>query len=681
MGYRIILKLNRKFSFRKYGFYIGYVIVLVLLVIVVYRQDLWLLYNEAVANESHSHILLVPFFTVFLLYLKRDVVKSMVLLNKSKNEDSLFGSLFGLVIIIMALCLYWYGSHKFNFLEYHVLSLPILFIGVTLFLFNQEATIILVYPLLFLLFLLPPPLRLVYIVGGKLANINTYLSFVVLKAFRLPVVLSYDYGPPSLILESLIKIQTAFTIDEPCSGIYTLMSFVLFASFLIMISKTSIPRKVLLFIMGFIIFDVLNVLRIILIIFVAHFYNVQFAMSLFHVFAGFFLIFIGMMITFFISDRLLDINFVIDGPSLDCPQCSVYEGKKGSFCLDCGSYLDDSDIIFDKIFLGKMLSLVIFCVVAVVSINVPALTTASSDVGIGSIMSMENATNVLPEVDDYKLLYLYRDVEYERVANQDASLVYAYHPRRIPSNRSSVFVTVGVADTISNLHSWEVCLITLQTSQGRQPLVEVLEERDVILRSDTSKEARYIVFLNEDQMIQNILYWYEKAAFSYGLTLRQKYVRISLIIFQDNADSFSEVEDELFEVGREITAFWEPIKRQSLISLGVPALQLSLIILAVSAVVIRTMKYAKEYSLRTTNQILFQRIGSEEDKGILLSVQNMGGATFQVKDIRDAVFEDSGQELSLEGVYDYLSRFEKYGLLQKKVLDIDNSPKIFWKLY
>ncbi|MGD2066541.1 MAG: hypothetical protein PVI43_05165 [Candidatus Bathyarchaeota archaeon] len=125
----------------------------------------------------------------------------------------------------------------------------------------------------------------------------------------------------------------------------------------------------------------------------------------------------------------------------------------------------------------KVFALVIGLVIVTSTMHAPTFAFAK---GLTfSNPEVDESTEVFPEFPGYQFKFLYRDVEYEKLAKQDASLLYAYVP--LNTSTPTVYVDVGIADSLTNLHNWEACYFTVQTSQGNQPLVSVLDSRDIQL--------------------------------------------------------------------------------------------------------------------------------------------------------------------------------------------------------
>ncbi|MEM3442070.1 MAG: archaeosortase/exosortase family protein, partial [Candidatus Bathyarchaeia archaeon] len=132
---------------------------IILLVILVYWQDLVIVANEALNSEALSHVVLVPFFVGFIFYQKKDLFAASLIVEglQKKSYIKFVDELMGLSLCLIALLIYWYGSYTFHPLAYHMLSLPIFISGVILILFNLKTLRIMLPSILLLLFLVPIP--------------------------------------------------------------------------------------------------------------------------------------------------------------------------------------------------------------------------------------------------------------------------------------------------------------------------------------------------------------------------------------------------------------------------------------------------------------------------------------------------------------------------------------------
>nr|MDO8133500.1 exosortase/archaeosortase family protein [Candidatus Njordarchaeum guaymaensis] len=264
---------------RKSGFTIVSIFLIILTVLILYWQDLSILANEALQNEATNHIILVPFLAAFLIYRRKELSKALLSAEKLKRKSSLvsFGEITGIAVCLSAFLLYWYGSYTFYPIEFHVASLVLFLIGITLTLFNLKTLTALIFPILFLIFLAPPPSIITSSAGGILGNFNAQDSFTVLKTLGIPVGLSSEYGSPIIVLNSS-STPIQFTVDQACSGIYSLIAFAMFAAFLVLVVRGSIIKKIALVLIGFLMLPVINISRISLIVFIAYRFGEDIAM-------------------------------------------------------------------------------------------------------------------------------------------------------------------------------------------------------------------------------------------------------------------------------------------------------------------------------------------------------------------------------------------------------------------
>jgi len=278
---------------------------------------------------------------------------------------------------------------------------------------------------------------------------------------------------------------------------------------------------------------------------------------------------------------------------------------------------------------------------------------------------------------DYRLQFLYRDARYERAAGQDASLVYAY----LPQNGSTlpVYVIVGVANSISNLHNWEVSLIAWQVSQGLPPLVSLLESGDVQLTENPRIIAHYLVFQHPSNYTYVALYWYQRAMFKTGLTVEPRYVRINLLILTTNPNDSPKLIEKLQTIGQSIAVYWEPLKRQSLVSLGIPLLQ-SLLVLTIAFIIFTgATKYTIEQRRKNNNLKIFKNHASQKEKNVLQTIKNATNeTTFQA--IISALEKNTMKAIRPNELTEILKHLEDYGIVKKDVINVEDQPTLIWKV-
>jgi exosortase len=666
---------------KTYYQYIISAALLILLVLIVYGRDLGILLNEAIQSEALSYTILVPFFLGIILYPKRNVVKASLALEKyqQKTKTKYVDELVGVILCLVAFLMYWYGSYTFYPLEYHILSIPIFVMGTTLILFSMKALIALIFPILFLLFLVPIPTEFLYAGGSVLANFDTQISYVLLKALNIPVVLNTSYGSPAIELTSSAGNPANFSIGLPCSGVYSLLAFAMFAAFLAFVISGPLLKKGLTFVLGFLVFGIINIFRISSIITIAYWGGEEVAMLIYHTIAGVLFIVIGMLFVLFISEKLWKIQVLPAPPAQQsCSKCETSTRNLENFCANCGRFLNPVRTKISQKFWMKTFMLLLACSIVVLSLNAPTFAVAQGPLGVATNANWQNATGIFPQIPNYSLGFLYRDTQYEQIAQQDASLLYAY----MNKSRQTVYVDVGVSSSLSNLHNWEVCLISLQTSEGQYPLVTLLDSRDIQLLQGVPIIARYLTFTRPDNLTQITLYWYEQAPFNTGVTVEQKYVRISLLILTNNATDYQRWENELLPIGQTVAEYWEPLKSQSLISLGVPAQQALLGFSIIAVAFMKTAQYSNDRRKKTNNQHIFNNFASEEDRITLQTIQDLTTTHkrhLEMRDIAEAIKEKTGKRTKFEKLFATLTRLEEYGFVKRDIISTQNQPKLVWK--
>ena len=652
-------------------------------IFIVYHNDFNILLNEALNNEAYTHTLLTPILAGFLVYTKMDMVKAQTALQRPNKRYStqLIDDLIGATLCLISFLIYWYGSRTFYPLEYHILSLPILVAGITLIALGLKALLTLLFPILFLIFLAPPPMEILYYIAGILANVETKIAYRILDGLNMPVELSTAYGPPTIhLLKSLTGEPAGFKIDLPCSGVYTLIGLLMFSSFLALITKASIPRRLSIFAVSLPILEALNIIRIATIVSIAYYMGSEIALNIFHTLTGPILTFIGSLLALTFSERIFKIKIYSKPKENSCQRCEYNRRNNESFCQNCGRFLNLKIRRTTKITLVKATILLMVCSLITITINAPTLAIAQDSIRFETAASRNNSTSIFPEKPGYKVKFLYRDEKYEKIAGQDAALVYAYIP--INSTKPVVFATINVAKSLSNLHSWEVCLITWQTARGRYPLVDVLRSTDVQLSEDLPIVARYLAFKTPQNYTQITLYWFQKANFETGITVEQKYVRINLIILTYKKTATNLFKDELIGLGKTIAYKWKTITTQSMISLGIPTIQILLAVFTSLAVLLKTSQYIYESRTRTRNLKIFRSFASEEDKMLLETIQKISEekGRIELQELKDTLrknekfIKDSELEAGLE-------RLEKYGFIKKDVSSIEGTPRLVWKTY
>ena len=643
----------------------------------VYHQDLIEVGNEATRSELMSYMIAVPFIISYLVYRKRKMLRAVIPFetpNRPKETNNL-STIAGILLFLTSFFLYWYGSYTFTPLEYRLLALPISVAACILILFNIQTLKQLAFPIAFMFLLVPPPDPIIYNLGASLSAISSEATYNILKTFGFPVSLSTGYGIPTILITQQNGTPLSFAIDIACSGIYSLIGFLIFATFIAYIARTKLWKKAAIFITSLSLIYLLNVIRITTIILLGYYYGIKLAMQTFHLLGGWTLIFTGTLIMLTLSEKIFKIQFFTRKmKTAACNYCNENQRNKQHFCLACGKILNPIHIQLSKRDLSKIAALLISASLIsffiVPQMPVFALTQGPAEVIIQSPGGEQVSTQILPEISGYTVRFVYRDETFEEITQQDASLTYAY----IPTDKSEqkIWVTIEIAKTRSVLHRWELCL----------QRVTQLRLRDVQLLQNPPITARYFAFHDiKSNITQVILYWYENALFNTGSNLEQKYVKISLIAFTNNPEDIPNIEDQLLPFGKAIANYWQPIKTWSQIALLISQNGITFIAITVALLAtILSYQVIKNRGEKKSNLQVYNKLALKEEKLILQAAHEASKKEKPTANVIASHYQKlTGKTIDLELLLEKLNEAEKVGLIKRDITSQEDEPILTWK--
>ena len=225
---------------------------------VYYGTFLWLYERYTIPDSDYSHGFLIPFISGYFIW------------KKVKNPESapMAGSKTGLILIVLALLTHvasvW--THVFFTSGFAIL---LFLVGVTLYFFGREFTKSIAFPLAFLFFMFPLPMGAIAAISFPLKLLVSNLAGGALSIFGFPL---YREGAVVYLA------KTTLTIDDPCSGIRSLISLLALGALIAYISHTPVWKKGILFVSAIPIAIFSNVLRVCALILAANFLGPQWAM-------------------------------------------------------------------------------------------------------------------------------------------------------------------------------------------------------------------------------------------------------------------------------------------------------------------------------------------------------------------------------------------------------------------
>jgi len=260
---------------------------IVLVIISYYSTFIWL-YERFIETDSYySHGFLVPLVTVFFIWRKREKLR---VLSPGYSSS-------GLVLVVWALLLnilsIW--THIFFTSGFSILFLAF---GLSLFLFGKEITKEILFPLSFLVFMLPLPLKAVTAFSFPLKMYVTKFSVGLVSKMGIP---AFRQG------FHIYLSNASLTIGNPCSGLRSLISFMALGAIFAYLLKASLGRKIFIFLLAIPIALFSNMARVVALTLAANFWGSKTASpgGFFHDFSGIaiFIFGLGLLILFW---RLLE---------------------------------------------------------------------------------------------------------------------------------------------------------------------------------------------------------------------------------------------------------------------------------------------------------------------------------------------------------------------------------------
>lgn len=642
---------------------------------VLYFQDLSMVFADATLDESSIHLLLIPVLFAYLVYRKRKLLRAVIPLNHNQSAQRKYlTNLNGILLCMTAMILYWYGSYTFTPLEYHILTLPLFAAGLILVLFNYQTLRQLAFPIIFLAFLTPPPIEILYGLGSTLSVISSDAANALVNAVGIPSVISGEYGNPTMIVTRPDKTVIGFTIDIACSGIYSLVGFFICAAFIAYIQRDRPWKKAAVLALGFPLIMLLNIMRIAIISLIGYYCGEQLALQVFHIAGGWILLFLGTLLVLLIAEKM----FKKPQRLQPCQTCSSGIPESSESCPDCGRLLKYQRITIRKTDMIKIATIAI-ALTFLLYIQAPvfALTQGPAKVIIQTPAGEQGNTQILPQIQDYNLTFVYRDTNFEHLAKQDASLVYAY----VGSWKEPIYVTVEVASARAVLHRWETCLITWPQTHGYQPKVTQLDLRDIQIMQNPPIIARYFTFqytrTNETQIV---LYWYETATFTANNTVQRRHVKISLILYSRNVENVTASENQLLPFAVAIADFWQPTKIWTEIALIISTNGLTLsaatMTLLTIAVVYQTYSGWRE---RESTEKLYEKL-HPKDKLLIQAVGTTSGTIGStIRNIAVQLVKLGDGSETATALVENLEKAERAGLVKKEIVSQRDQPAILWK--
>ncbi len=260
--------------------------VLVFLFILLYFQVIIGLVNDWWVDSNYSHGFLVPLVSAYLIWKKKDRLKS---LEKKR-------SYWGFLILLSGLGIYIIGTAGSEYFSARF-SLIIVLFGLIFYLNGKEWAKELLFPVAFLTFMVPIPYVIYYSIAFPMQLFSTKLSYFIL----------HSIGLPSIRQGNIIYLPNySLEVVEACSGLRSLVSLLALGTFFAYVTFKSNLKRFILFLSIFPIAIGANIFRILITAVGAYVVSPKLAEDFLHKLSGL-IVFLISVFSLFILSRIIKI--------------------------------------------------------------------------------------------------------------------------------------------------------------------------------------------------------------------------------------------------------------------------------------------------------------------------------------------------------------------------------------
>ena len=209
----------------------------------------WLFERYDNPDSHYSHGYLIPFISGYLIWLKR---KELVELPRTSSSVGLWLIIAALLVHVVSIWTHTFFTSGFSIL--------VLVLGLCLYLYGTELTKRIAFPIAFLSFMFPLPMRVISAISFPLKMLVANLGTAIMARTGMPIVRE----------GAMIHLTNAsLSVGDPCSGIRSLIALMAMGALYAYLLRGSFARKLLIFLLMIPVAIATNVLRVCTLIFVA----------------------------------------------------------------------------------------------------------------------------------------------------------------------------------------------------------------------------------------------------------------------------------------------------------------------------------------------------------------------------------------------------------------------------
>lgn len=250
---------NKIVPYLKFGLIVG-------LVLLLYYPEISFMVNEWWTKHEYSHGFLIPLISGFVIWKKRDALRSAPIIPDVK----------GFLILLLGLALLIIGYVSFEPFTRRF-SLLITIFGLVYFLLGSRIFKILLFPLGYLIFMIPPPYVLFKSIAVNLRFFSAKVTYLIINSLGIPMI---QQGA-NLDLPNISLLVADF-----CTGILSLISILAIAVFYAYLTQRKLLNRIILVFLSIPIAISGNIFRLVITVCLAYFYGESALSSVIHQFHG-----------------------------------------------------------------------------------------------------------------------------------------------------------------------------------------------------------------------------------------------------------------------------------------------------------------------------------------------------------------------------------------------------------
>lgn len=249
-------------------------IIIWLLTVILYSPVFWDLYRSKWESVDYTHAYFILPISLLIAFLKREKIRELIKATAYSLQLKAYYLSFS--IIIISLLLFIIGWRN-DYIFIQIFSLIPLLLGMTWYLYGFKVTRLLLFPILYLLLLVPPPLGILDGITLPMRYASSVVSAMILKAMNYPIA-----------REGLLLTMGEHEIymGDPCSGFRSLITMFSLGLVYVYFTKGRFLKNLILVLSIIPLALMGNFIRIVALCLITFYFGEKVGQGFFHDFSG-----------------------------------------------------------------------------------------------------------------------------------------------------------------------------------------------------------------------------------------------------------------------------------------------------------------------------------------------------------------------------------------------------------